>query len=37
VQDEVEAARAADSAELFGRLSAADRDALERVLRQLTD
>ena len=37
VQREVDDARAADSAELFGRLSAADRAALARILRSLTD
>lgn len=37
VQGEVEAARAADSAELFARLPAADRTQLERILRVLTD
>ena len=37
VQREVDAARAADSQELFGRLSAADRTQLERMLRALTD
>jgi DNA-binding MarR family transcriptional regulator len=37
VQREVEAARAADSAEVFARLSAEDRAALERILRTLTD
>jgi DNA-binding MarR family transcriptional regulator len=37
VQSEVDAARAADSHELFARLSAADRADLERILRALTD
>jgi DNA-binding MarR family transcriptional regulator len=37
VQREVDDARAADSAELFGRLSPADRAALARILRSLTD
>ena len=37
VQREVDDARAADSAELFARLSAADRAALARILRALTD
>ena len=37
VQEEVSAARAADSQELFARLSAEDRATLERVLRELTD
>ena len=37
VQREVEEARAADSTELFARLSAEDRAELERILRQLTD
>ncbi|WP_222195577.1 MarR family winged helix-turn-helix transcriptional regulator [Modestobacter italicus] len=37
VQREVEEARAADSTELFARLSAEDRATLERILRQLTD
>ncbi|WP_206330659.1 MarR family winged helix-turn-helix transcriptional regulator [Modestobacter sp. KNN46-3] len=37
VQREVDDARAADSQELFARLSAADRAELERILRQLTD
>jgi DNA-binding MarR family transcriptional regulator len=37
VQREVDDARAADSAELFGRLSAADRADLARILRSLTD
>jgi DNA-binding MarR family transcriptional regulator len=37
VQREVDAARAADSAELFARLSAADRAELARILRVLTD
>jgi DNA-binding MarR family transcriptional regulator len=34
---EVDDARAADSAELFDRLSAADRTELERILRTLSD
>ena len=37
VQREVEEARAADAEALFARLSPADRDALERILRQLAD
>jgi DNA-binding MarR family transcriptional regulator len=37
VQREVAAARAADSAELFARLSAADRAELGRILRLLAD
>jgi DNA-binding MarR family transcriptional regulator len=37
VQREVDDARAADSAELFGRLSDADRADLARILRSLTD
>ena len=37
VQREVDDARAADAAELFGRLSPADRSALARILRSLTD
>ena len=37
VQQEVSEARAADSNELFGRLSAEDRAELERILRSLTD
>jgi DNA-binding MarR family transcriptional regulator len=37
VQREVDDARAADSAELFARLSAADRAELARILRSLTD
>ena len=37
VQREVDDARAADTQELFARLSAADRAELERILRQLTD
>ncbi|MGY1839263.1 MULTISPECIES: MarR family winged helix-turn-helix transcriptional regulator [unclassified Modestobacter] len=37
VQHEVDEARAADSTELFARLSAEDRATLERILRQLTD
>ena len=37
VQRQVDDARAADSQELFGRLSAADRAELERILRALTD
>src|SRR4051812_2579413 len=37
VQREVAAARAADSAELFGRLSAEDRRTLARILRALAD
>jgi DNA-binding MarR family transcriptional regulator len=37
IRDEVDAARAADSRELFGRLPAADRAALARLLRTLAD
>lgn len=37
VQHEVDAARAADSAELFARLSSADRAELGRLLRALAD
>jgi DNA-binding MarR family transcriptional regulator len=37
VQREVDDARAADSQELFARLSAADRTELARILRSLTD
>jgi DNA-binding MarR family transcriptional regulator len=37
VQREVDDARAADSAELFARLSAADRAELARILRSLSD
>jgi DNA-binding MarR family transcriptional regulator len=37
VQQEVDAARAADAEELFGRLPAADRAELARILRTLTD
>ena len=37
VQREVDDARAADSHELFARLSAADRVELARILRSLTD
>jgi len=37
VQREVAAARAADSAELFGRLSPEDRSTLARILRALAD
>jgi DNA-binding MarR family transcriptional regulator len=37
VQREVDDARAADAQELFGRLSAADRAELARILRALTD
>jgi DNA-binding MarR family transcriptional regulator len=37
IRGEIGAARAADSAELFGRLSAADRAELARVLRTLVD
>ena len=37
VQREVDDARAADSAELFGRLSPADRAELARILTLLTD
>ncbi|WP_222268123.1 MarR family winged helix-turn-helix transcriptional regulator [Modestobacter marinus] len=37
VQHEVDAARAADSEELFARLSAEDRAALARILRTLVD
>src|SRR3954451_2635067 len=35
IRDEVDAARAADARELFGRLSPADRAALARILRDL--
>jgi len=37
VQQEVTAARDADAAELFTRLTAADRAELARILRRLTD
>ena len=37
VQREVDAARTADTSELFGRLSADDRATLERILRSLAD
>jgi DNA-binding MarR family transcriptional regulator len=37
VQQEVDDARAADSHDLFARLSAADRDELARILRSLSD
>jgi DNA-binding MarR family transcriptional regulator len=37
IRDEISAARAADSAELFARLSPADRSTLTRILRALTD
>ena len=37
VQREVATARAADSAELFARLTAADRTELGRILRTLAD
>ena len=37
IRDEVGRARAADSAELFGRLSAGDRAELARLLRALAD
>jgi DNA-binding MarR family transcriptional regulator len=37
IRGEIGAARAADSAELFGRLSPADRAELARVLRTLVD
>jgi DNA-binding MarR family transcriptional regulator len=37
IRAQIGAARAADSAELFGRLSAADRAELARVLRALLD
>ncbi|WP_206340283.1 MarR family winged helix-turn-helix transcriptional regulator [Blastococcus litoris] len=37
VRGEIDAARAADSSELFARLSPADRDALARILRTLAD
>ena len=37
VRREIDAARAADSAELFARLPAADRAALGRILSTLTD
>jgi DNA-binding MarR family transcriptional regulator len=37
IRGEIDAARAADSAELFARLSAADREELVRMLRALAD
>ena len=37
IRDQIDAARAADSAELYGRLSAADRAHLARILRSLAD
>ena len=37
VRAEIDAARSADSAELFTRLSTADRDTLARLLRTLSD
>ena len=37
IRDQIDAARAADSAELYGRLSAADRADLARILRSLAD
>ncbi|MGY1803090.1 MarR family winged helix-turn-helix transcriptional regulator [Blastococcus sp. SYSU D00922] len=37
VRREIDAARAADSSELFARLSPGDRDALARILRTLAD
>jgi DNA-binding MarR family transcriptional regulator len=37
VRAEIDAARSADSAELFARLPAADRDALARLLRSISD
>src|SRR3954467_12723754 len=37
IRDEGDAARAADSREVFGRLSAADRATLERILAALAD
>ena len=37
IRGEIDAARVADAAELFGRLSADDRAELARLLRQLTD
>jgi DNA-binding MarR family transcriptional regulator len=37
IRAEIDAARSADSAELFARLPAADRDALARLLRTLSD
>ena len=37
IRAQIDAARAADSAELYGRLSAADRAALARILRSLAD
>lgn len=37
VRGEIDAARAADSSELFARLSPGDRDALARILRTLAD
>ena len=37
IRDPIDAARAADAAELYGRLSAADRADLARILRSLAD
>ena len=37
IRDQIDAARTADSAELYGRLSAADRADLARILRSLAD
>jgi DNA-binding MarR family transcriptional regulator len=37
IRAQIDAARAADSAELYGRLSAADRATLARILRTLAD
>jgi DNA-binding MarR family transcriptional regulator len=37
IRAEIDAARAADSSELFARLSPDDRDALARILRTLAD
>jgi DNA-binding MarR family transcriptional regulator len=37
IRGEIGAARAADSAELYARLSPADRTTLTRILRTLTD
>jgi len=37
IRGEIDAARAADSAELYARLSSADRSALARILRLLSD
>ena len=37
IRSEIDAARTADSAELFARLPSADRTELARILRELTD